>query len=146
MWRNVVDGYRDLYLIGSDDGIHFDAARKQGTGTWKINACPMDGGGFAVDGGAVTSAWRRESNIFLAEPGKPEEDLGPGKDGSIARSKRGIYVVWTKESTIVAKVPGKVGLQTIGSTGGFVTLLALPDGAVVAAWESRGSIETRRIE
>lgn len=146
MWRNVVDGYRDLYLTESEDGVHFEAAKKQGSGTWKINACPMDGGGFVVNGGKVTSAWRRESNIFFAEPGKPEVDLGPGKDVAITISQRGTYLAWTKDSAIVAKAPGKLELQTLASTGAFVTLIALPDGAVLAAWEAQGSIETKRIE
>jgi hypothetical protein len=146
MWRNVLDGYRDLYLTRSEDGVHFEAVTKQGTGAWKLNACPMDGGGFVIDNDRITSAWRRESDIFLAEPGKPEVRLGPGKDVAIAKSRRGIYLAWTKEAGIVAKTPGARELQVLTSNGGFVTLLELSDGAVLAAWETQGSIETKRLE
>lgn len=146
MWRNVLDGYRDLYLLESKDGVHFSTAKKQGEGTWKINACPMDGGGFVLDGTRVVSAWRRESNIFLAEPNQPEQDLGPGKDVAITRTKRGNYLAWTRETAIVALTPGHREPETLGANGGFVTLLPLPDGSVLAAWESQGNIETRRLD
>ena len=66
MWRNVLGGSRDLHLIKSVNGVNFGKARKLGSGTWKINACPMDGGGFVVAKGQVTSVghaarWRDRS-------------------------------------------------------------------------------------
>ena len=48
MWRNALNGSRDFYVTSSTDGVHFTAARKLGTGTWKLDACPMDGGGFCL--------------------------------------------------------------------------------------------------
>ncbi len=46
MWRNALGGARDLYAaLSSDGGQTFAPAVKLGTGTWKLNACPMDGGG-----------------------------------------------------------------------------------------------------
>jgi len=146
MWRNVVDGFRDLYASYSDDGVHFTPANKQGDGAWKINACPMDGGGFVLNNGKVTSAWRRESDVYLAEPGRPEKLLGPGKDVAITRTNRGAYLAWTKGSSIVAYSPDVPEPQVLAAGGGFVTLLALPGGGgVLAAWESQGSIETRHL-
>jgi len=47
MWRNWLGGSRDLYLSTSRDGRTFSAAQKLSTGTWKLNACPMDGGSLA---------------------------------------------------------------------------------------------------
>lgn len=146
MWRNVIDGFRDMYVSHSDDGLHFSAATKQGTGAWKINACPMDGGGFVVEDGKVTSAWRRESEIFLSEPGSSEKQLGPGKDVALVKTKRGSYVAWTRDSGIVARTPKAADAQVLAPAGGFVTLTALPDGGVLAAWESQGSINTKRID
>jgi hypothetical protein len=34
----------------------------------------------------------------------------------------------------------------LAEEGGFPSLVALPDGSVLAAWESGGSIGTRRME
>jgi hypothetical protein len=146
MWRNVLDGFRDMYTTYSDDGLHFQPAAKQGAGAWKLNACPMDGGGFVLHNGKVTSAWRRESDIYLAAPGAPEQRLGPGKDVAIAATKRGPYVAWTKEGSIVAKSPSDAEPKVLTPNGGFATLLPLPDGTVVAAWEAQGAIETKRLE
>ena len=46
MWRNWLGGSRDMYLARSRDGVTFSKPEKLGTGTWQINACPMDGGGL----------------------------------------------------------------------------------------------------
>ncbi|MBI1791756.1 MAG: exo-alpha-sialidase, partial [Acidobacteria bacterium] len=61
MWRNNLAGSRDMYVARSTDGGHtFSRAEKAGTGTWVLNACPMDGGGLALGpDGKVVSAWRR---------------------------------------------------------------------------------------
>ena len=48
MWRNSLGGARDMYLSASRDGVTFPAPEKLGNGTWRIDACPMDGGGLAV--------------------------------------------------------------------------------------------------
>nr|MBA2760816.1 exo-alpha-sialidase [Segetibacter sp.] len=43
MFRNWIDGNRDLYLIESPDGgSSFKQADKLGLGSWKLNGCPMD--------------------------------------------------------------------------------------------------------
>ena len=45
MFRNFLNGSRDMYLLQSSDaGQMFGTAQKVGEGTWKLNACPMDGG------------------------------------------------------------------------------------------------------
>lgn len=146
MWRNVVDGNRDLYVARSVKGGPFQSVTKQGVETWKLNACPMDGGGFVVDNGKVTSAWRRESDIYLAEPGKPERRLGPGKDVAITKTKRGVFTAWTKDGGVVFQSPGSSEPRVLAANGGFVALAPLPDGSVLAAWESQGALETRTID
>lgn len=55
MFRNELSGNRDMFVVHSDDGGEtFGAARKLGTGSWKLAACPMDGGmlAFASSGAA----------------------------------------------------------------------------------------------
>ena len=96
MWRNAVGGSRDMYVTSSKD--HFASAQKLGAGTWKLDACPMDGGGIAVENGQPISAWRRETDIYLAE-GAHERRVGAGKDVALARSN-GTYLAWTHDGGI----------------------------------------------
>jgi hypothetical protein len=72
MFRNVVDGHRDFYLARGKDGA-FAAAQEIGTGTWRFDSCPMDGGGIATTAsGDIETAWRREKTVYLAR-GDQEE-------------------------------------------------------------------------
>ncbi len=145
MWRNVMEGHRDLYAARSGDGLNFGAAQKLGTGTWKLNACPMDGGGLAVSDGKVTSAWRRDSDVFLSASGEPDQKIGTGKDVALTITRSGPVVAWTADGGIQAVLPGSAEPVAVGKPGAFVNLLTLPDGAVLAAWETGTSIETKRL-
>ena len=146
MWRNVLDGSRDLYASSSRDGEHFDAARKLGEGTWKLNACPMDGGAIAARGGEVVSAWRREGSLYVAEGSQPERLVGTGKDVAMVETTRGPFVAWTKGAGLEMLRPGAAAAQPLAPVGAFVNLLALPGGAVLAAWETGSGIETKRFD
>ncbi len=144
MWRNVIDGSRDLYTMRIRDGKPVSAAAKSGSGTWKLDACPMDGVGLAVRNGELYSAWRREHDVYLAEPGKPEIKLGAGMDVAFAVNARGSYVAWTTPQGIAAHVPGSDTPLQISQSGAFPALVTLPDGAVLAAWEENGAISFHR--
>jgi len=148
MWRNVIDGSRDFYVTSSIDGSHFSEAAKLGEGTWKLNACPMDGGGLAVEDGKLTSAWRRDGDIFLIEPGTSKErKIGPGKDVTLARTRNHeTYLAWTKDGGIHALTPKSTTAVQLATEGGFPTLIALEDGTVLAAWETHDTIETKRLD
>src|SRR5260221_1106978 len=76
MFRNALDGSRDLYLATSRDGGRtFEPATKLGTGTWKIDGFPMDGGRFALDDrAAVGTVWRRGKHWFFARTAQPQPD------------------------------------------------------------------------
>jgi hypothetical protein len=43
-------------------------------------------------------------------------------------------------------LPGGTAPVRLSESGAFPTILALPDGAMLAAWEEDGSIATRRLE
>jgi hypothetical protein len=146
MWRNAVDGSRDFYVLRLRGGKPAGAALKQGQGTWKLDACPMDGGGMALDGGEIVTAWRREHDVYLARPGSPEEKLGPGQDIALAAGRKGAYAVWVSGKTVELLAPGAKSAHALSESGAFPSLVALPDGTVLAAWEEDGSIATRRIE
>jgi hypothetical protein len=146
MWRNKLDGSRDFYVRRLRDGKPVGDAVKQGEGTWKLDACPMDGGGIALHNGEIVTAWRREHDVYLAHPGKPEVKLGPGQDVALAVNAKGEYVVWSSGKAIEALLPGSAKPTRLSETGAFPALVALPDGAMLAAWEENGAIASRRLE
>ncbi len=98
MFRNALGGSRDMYWVRSENGgIKWEPAKKLGLETWKLNGCPMDGGGLAISGdGTAYSIWRREKKIYVARPDGKESELGEGKDPVIAAALNNeIYAVWT---------------------------------------------------
>jgi hypothetical protein len=144
MWRNCLDGSRDFYLLHAGANRQFGKPEKLGNGTWKINACPMDGGGIAHEGARAVTAWRREEDLFLDEPGQPEQKLGEGKDIALAASHDRVAALWVKDSQLHAWSEGKT--ETIARQAAFPNLVALPGGGFLAAWEENGAIETKRLE
>jgi hypothetical protein len=146
MWRNVIDGSRDFYALRLRDGKPVSPAVKQGTGTWKLDACPMDGGGLGILNGELVSAWRRDHDLYLAETGKPEVRIGTGQDVALAVNSKGAYTIWSTAAGIEARVPGSSASTHLSDAGAFPALLTLPDGSILAAWEEKGSIATRRLD
>jgi BNR repeat protein len=146
MFRNVMAGARDLYVLRWKDGQSISSAEKLGTGSWKLNACPMDGGGIASDQGRLISAWRRGDTIFQAEQGKPETPIAQGKDVALAVGRKGPYVAWSGSDGIHAKLPNQAMPISLSKAGAFPTLVRLPNGSVFAAWEEDNSIFTRVLE
>ena len=143
MWRNSLGGARDMYLASSADGAAFTTPEKLGNGAWKLNACPMDGGGLAASGGKILTAWRREGDVYLAEPGQAERKVGTGKDVALALSGNQAYVAWIDGSKLEAWKDGKVEL--LSGAAAFPSLCSMPAGGVLAAWEENGGIEIRRL-
>jgi len=109
MFRNWLNGNRDLYLIKSSDGGKiFGPASKLGIGSWKLNGCPMDGGGLALSpGGTLETVWRREGNIYASSEGKSETLLGAGRSCSMTTINGKNIYTWTKDGEIVVMIPGK---------------------------------------
>lgn len=147
MWRNSLNGARDMYLTASSDGGKtFHPAQKLGTGTWMLNACPMDGGAIAISSlGVVTTFWRRDGEMFVCQPGKAEKSLGVGRQGWVATSADVPYFVWLKgREGAVAAVPGSPSVYPL-DTAALNPVVAAPirgTGPVVAAWTGRDGIES----
>jgi hypothetical protein len=106
----------------------------------------MDGGGLVQRNGQLVSAWRREKDIYLARTGKPEVKLGTGVDVALAANAKGEYAVWSNGKAIEALLPGSSTPARLSESGAFATVVALSDGAVLAAWEENGGIATKRLE
>ena len=138
-------GRRIATCISRDrrDGVTFSKPEKLGTGTWQLNACPMDGGGLDVSGGRIITAWRRGEDVFLDEPGRAEKRIGAGKDVALATSGDRTYVAWTNGVAIELWNGGKI--EVLAKTGAFPSLVSLTHGGVLAAWEEDGGIQIRRL-
>ena len=145
MWRNALGGSRDLYTLRLRDGHPLGPAARQGDDTWKLDACPIDGGGLVVRDGQIASAWRREHDIYLAAPGKPEVKLGSGQDVALGANAQGLYVVWSTPSGIALHAPGASTPSQLSKAGAFPAIIALSDRAILVAWEENGSIATARL-
>jgi hypothetical protein len=143
LFRNHVDGRRDMYVVRSRDGATFGPAVKQGTGSWPLDACPMDGGAVATSGGTVHTVWRRESTIYAAATAAgavasgPETALGDGRDAVVAIAGGRIDAAWTGAAGVQLRQHGRAPLAL--GPGGFASLLAFPD-RTVAAIEHQGRV------
>lgn len=144
MFRNVKDGDRDMYTLRVRNGDVISPAAKLGSGSWEINACPMDGGAIASEGDRTVAAWRRGEGVFLASPGGSETKIGSGKDVALAAGGGKVFALWTERGAIEAWISGK--METIAQKGAFPAVVSLPDGSALAAWEENGAIVTRRLD
>ena len=108
MFRNVQGDSRDMYILKLRDGAVVSTPVKVGNGSWKINACPMDGGGLALSAGRMLTAWRRDGEIFLAKEGAAEMRIGAGKDVTLAAQGDKVFAVWTGGNGIEAWASGQV--------------------------------------
>jgi len=151
MWRNSLNGARDLYHAASDDGGKtFQSVQKFGLGTWPLEACPMDGGEMALGAsGQVDSVWRRWEEIFVASPGMEEKALGRGRNPVIAYGKAGRYVAWEdaemKQAVLLS--PAASNPVRLGTQSQFVDLATSSAGKIVAAWEeTRGDLKIVRVQ
>ena len=146
MFRNVVQGSRDMYLTRWNLGAEIEKPRKLGNDSWKLNACPMDGGGVASQAGTTFTAWRRDKTVYLDKPGEPEISLGEGKDVALTLTGKGPYVAWTGLSGIELYQPAQKKVTSLSAEGGFVSLLSLPKDRVLVAWERNGQIELQIVD
>ncbi|WP_018621396.1 sialidase family protein [Spirosoma luteum] len=146
MFRNSLNGSRDMYLIESmDGGKTFGKARKLGDGTWKLKACPMDGGGlFMTPNGSVSTVWRRADTLFTARPGQPETELTTGKNAKIITTPKGNYIVFQRGGQIWTITPDQPNPAAV-APGGYPKLTRLPNNRVLCLWEQEGTIRARII-
>lgn len=139
MFRNFIQGNRDLYLIESDDGGQtFGGAQKLGNGSWQLDGCPMDGGGLALADGNIQTVWRRRDSIFYAVPGKAEEFITTGKGCNIAADRNEKVIAWTNDGNIYYK-PNEKDAQLIGK-GNSVAMQMINDKQVICVWHNDGNI------
>jgi hypothetical protein len=142
MFRNSVSGSRDMYLTRSRDGVTFAPATRIGTGTWVLNACPMDGGGIDFDMNDVVSAWRREDGVYLSTGTTPERRLATGVHPVVRQFENHRDASWSSTDGVFLMRDG-AGPMAIGP-GRFPALVALRRRTVIA-WEHQGQVLVRAV-
>jgi hypothetical protein len=141
MFRNNLAGNRDMYMAESADGATFLPARKLGTGSWLLNACPMDGGAISLQSGTAVSTWRRADAVYLSLTPDREQRLGTGRDPVLHSAGGRVDVAWSSDRGIVL---WRSGSSVAIAPGRFPSLIALPDRTLVA-WEQSGQVHVRAV-
>ena len=152
MWRNAVAGSRDLYAASSRDGGEtFSTSMKLGSGTWRLNACPMDGGSALVrPDGELLTAWRRDKSLFAAD-GKGERRLSAlGLHPVVGWSQSAPFYLWQEGSKLMWR-RGEQPAELFAAGGAFASVAAASPGkSAVVVWEGSAAgaktIVARRIE
>jgi len=146
MFRNFIGGNRDLYLIKSTNGGQtFEQPVKLGKGSWKLNGCPMDGGGLVVskDGNPQT-VWRREGKIYASTTGTVEKEIGEGKGCSMETLNNKVLYSWSADGHIIVMKPD--GTKINPGKGKLPLVKALNARQVICVWENEKEIFGRVID
>lgn len=142
MFRNWLNGNRDLYVIQSSDGGEtFGQAQILGKGNWALNGCPMDGGGLVINNaGTLQTVWRRESKIYTDEPGKEEKEIGEGKGCSIESVNGKNIYAWSNKDDVVCLLPD--GSTKILGKGNLPLLKSVSNNEVICVWQDDAQIKS----
>ncbi|MEO6221631.1 MAG: sialidase family protein [Vicinamibacterales bacterium] len=138
MFRNNVDGNRDMYVSRSRDWMSFSPPQKSGAGSWPLNACPMDGGAVVFQRTDVISVWRRENDVYLATLGKPEKRIGAGRDPAIDRLGEHQDIAWSSPTGMMLMRDDHEAIKV--GDGRFPAIASLEQRTIVA-WESQGAVK-----
>jgi hypothetical protein len=135
MFRNWLNGNRDLYLIQSTDGANtFGKAQKLGKGNWALNGCPMDGGGLTIDEtGNVETVWNRKGVIYACKPGQEEKSLSEGKNCTIESVNGKNVYAWVEDGKII--VMNTQGMKKNLGEGQLPIIRAVDKEHVLCIWE-----------
>ncbi len=143
MWRNSKEGSRDMFFVKSRDyGVTFSNAAKLGPGTWKLNACPMDGGSLALyDDGRLLSVWRRDGSLYSSSSERDETQLANGAQPVVTISRGVPITSWSSNNTIYLKRDVKP--PTAIGQGNYPCLSSdSKTGDAFAVWESKAEQST----
>ncbi len=138
MWRNSLGGARDMYASVSEEGGRtFSGARKIGSGTWTLKACPMDGGqlAFSPDGGLLT-VWRREKALFAADESGETLLSGQGLQPVVGVGSGAVFRLWQQGRQLMLQKDSDEPI-VFNRNGAFASIASASAWATpVVAWES----------
>jgi hypothetical protein len=141
MWRNALDGARDMWLAvrPSGSGV-FGRATKLGNGTWPLKACPMDGGALFTDAAGVASVWQRDGAVYFAEPGKRERKIAMGKQPVATSTDLGSVAVWEQGADLwtTRLSSSQPAPKLLTRKGRFPAIVSIPGGSHVLVAYERG--------
>lgn len=137
MWRNSIEGSRDLWMaIRAPGAKSFSPALKVGTGTWKLQACPMDGGRIVTFGGGKFGAiFQRAGDIFFVDDSGAEIPLGRGKQPVALREANLPLAVWQDGTNLVSTTKWGRSPGTRATNARFAVLLRPPGKHYLIAYE-----------
>jgi hypothetical protein len=146
MFRNWLNGNRDLYLIQSSDGGNtFGQAQKLGSGSWALDGCPMDGGGLVINNsGTPETVWRRQGTIYACEPGKEEKKLGEGKNCTMESVNGKNIYAWVENGNVIVLKPQ--GMKKNLGKGKLPVIKAVNNEHILCVWEIDKQIHKTIVE
>jgi hypothetical protein len=146
MFRNWIDGNRDMYLIqSSDGGDKFGEAQKLGSGSWALDGCPMDGGGLAIDkNGNPETVWNRKGVIYACEPGKEEAEIGKGRNCTMESVNLKSVYAWVEDGDVIVRKPQ--GTKKNLGKGQLPVIKAVNNEHILCIWENGKHIHKAVLE
>lgn len=144
MFRNWLNGSRDLYVVRSANaGQTFSDAQKMGLDTWKLNGCPMDGGGIRLSASnQIQTTWQRKGLIYFAQGTDPEVYIGKGKTCSLTGNATQAAIVYQNNDTLrMVTMPDK--RSTVIGEGNFVRSVHLSNAQSLFVWELGDEVKYR---
>lgn len=144
MFRNWLNGSRDLYTLRSDNGgKSFSDAQKMGLDTWKLNGCPMDGGGIRLNASnQIQTVWQRKGDIYFAQGADPEIYIGKGKTCSVvANSAQALITYQSLDTLKLVTIPATK--TTVIGEGNFLRSVQLPGNHNFFVWEQGDQVQYR---
>jgi hypothetical protein len=147
MFRNALGGARDMYLASSSNPSESWKTTKLGKGTWMLNACPMDGGQVEVSPtGKPITVWRRDKKVYFSLPGEEEQELGEGKDPSVAAGMNNVLWALYTASDGVRLRTSKMSESKLIGPGGAFPFVVFAGGPIVGAWENGRGITVEKLD
>jgi hypothetical protein len=129
-----------------DGGKSFSAVQKLGTDTWKLNGCPMDGGGIVVgQSKIVRTTWQRKGMVYYAEPGKPEIYIAKGRECSVIETDNNNTVLTYQINDTVKLIRIENKNPFVIGKGGFLKSAMLNDNKILCVWEQDNKIKYKKI-
>jgi hypothetical protein len=147
LWRNSVEGYRDMFSGIADDGA-LKRPSKLGKGSWKLDACPMDGGALALSpSGNRFAVWRREGSVYISDlGGSTELELGKGIQPWATGGTGDIWVCWLerRRGALLATRFGSGQVAQVAAEADDPILVST-DSRVLAVWADREGIKATEL-
>jgi hypothetical protein len=138
MWRNWLDGNRDMYRsISTDGGKTFSNGTKLGTGTWPLKGCPMDGGSLAAMDNETAFVWRREQKLFMTKQTAEETLISDsGSHPIVVPGSNGFYFIWQANGNLYRKAQGQADATLLARNGAYASAAWVPDlKTAFVVWE-----------